>query len=245
MQCLLALPKRKGRKNSLKDDVATVERLDTRQQIVLTRKAKKEDSKDKSDKKETQKPKKDSKGKGKTDMSKLKCYNCGEMGHFARDCQKPRENTNIAQENEQNRKFSKLMDLGDNSICKECAMICTDVYSDEEYEDIIVYGDQSISTKTYDEEMYGDLLKTDSNEEPVIKYNVALCAQDSVSLERKQRRLTRDIPSEDESRLSLSHNTINRTDNEDPLHEEKILYHALQATMTKTSHRKSGPWGCQ
>ena len=39
--CLLALPKRKDTKNSLKDDVATVERLDTRQQIVLTRKASK------------------------------------------------------------------------------------------------------------------------------------------------------------------------------------------------------------
>ena len=38
---LFALPKRKGRKTSLKDDVATVERLDTRQRIVLTRKARK------------------------------------------------------------------------------------------------------------------------------------------------------------------------------------------------------------
>ena len=56
----------------------------------------KEDSKDKSDKKETQKPKKDNKGKGKTDMSKIKCYNCGEMGHFAQDCPKPRKNANIA-----------------------------------------------------------------------------------------------------------------------------------------------------
>ena len=39
---LLASPaKRKGRKNSLKDNVVTVERLDTKQQIVLTRKARK------------------------------------------------------------------------------------------------------------------------------------------------------------------------------------------------------------
>ena len=152
---------------------------------------KKEDSQDKSDKKETQKPKKDSKGKGKTHMTKLKCYNCGEMGHFAQNCPKPCKNANIARESEQNRKFGELMDFGNNSVCEECAMICTDVYSDEEYEDLIVYRDQGISTRNYDEETYGDLLKTDRDEESIIKYNVALCAQDSVSLEKKQRLLTR------------------------------------------------------
>ena len=108
------------------------------------------------------------------------------MGHFSRDCQKPRENANIARENEQNRKFGKLIDLGDNSVCEDCAIICTDVYSDEEYDDIIVYGGQGVSMKTYDEEIYGDLLKTDSDEDPVIKYNVALCTQDSVSLEKSE-----------------------------------------------------------
>ena len=145
---------------------------------------KKEDSKDKSDKKETQKPKKDSKGKGKTDMSKIKCYNCGEMGHFAWDSPKPCENANIARENEQNRKLAKLMDLGDNT-CEECAMICTDAYSDEEYEEMVVYGDQGITSRKFDEDTYGELMNTDSNEEPLVKYNVVLCAQDSVSLEKK------------------------------------------------------------
>ena len=56
---------------------------------------------------------------------------------------------------------------------------------------------------TYDEEMYGDLLKTDSDEESIVKYNLALCTQDSVSPEKKQRRLNRDIPSEAETQLSL------------------------------------------
>ena len=139
-------------------------------------------------------------------MTKIKCFNCGEMGHFARNSPKPRKKANIAQESEQNRKFGELMDFGNSSVCEECAMICTDFYSNEEYEDLIVYGDQGISTKTYNEETYGDLLKTDSDEEPVVKYNVALCAQDSVSLEKKQRRLNRDIPSENETQLSLLNN---------------------------------------
>ena len=172
-----------------------MERLDTKQLIVLTRKARKKRTlKTNLTRRRHKNPEKDSKGKGKTDMTKIKCYNCEEMGHFARNCPKPRKNANIARESEQNRKFGELMDFGDSSVCEECAMICTDVYSDEEYEDLIVYGDQRISTKTYDEETYGDLLKTYSDEESIIKYNLALCTQDSVSLEKKQRRLTETYP---------------------------------------------------
>ena len=100
------------------------------------------------------------------------------------------------------------MDFGDSSVCKECAMICTDAYSDEEYESVIVYRDQGISTKTYDEETYRDLLKSDSDEEPIVKYNVALCVKDSVSLEKKQRRLNRNTPNETESQLSLINRAI-------------------------------------
>ena len=70
-----------------------------------------------------QKSKKDGKGKGKTDMTKIKCYNCGEVSHFAWNFLKPRENANIAQESEQNRKFGDLMDFGDKSVCEECAIV--------------------------------------------------------------------------------------------------------------------------
>ena len=64
-------------------------------------------------------------------------------------------------------------------------------------------------------------MNTDSDEEPVVKYNVALCAHDSVSLKKKRRQLNRDIPSEDKNQLSLSHNEINRTDNEEAINKEK------------------------
>ena len=77
------------------------------------------------------------------------------------------------------------MDLGNNSVYRECAMICTDAYSDEEYKEMVVYGDQGITSRKFDKDTYGELMKTDSNEEQIIKYNVALCAQDSVSLEKK------------------------------------------------------------
>ena len=132
-----------------------------------------------------QKTKRDHKGKGKTDMSKIRCYDCGELGHFASDCLKPCENANIARENEQNRKLTKMMDLGNNSVCKECAMICTDIYSDDKDEEIVVYRDQGISLTKYEEDTYGELMNTDSNEEKIVNYNMALCAQDSVSLEKK------------------------------------------------------------
>ena len=184
---LFASPaKRKGQKKQFKGRCGYCGEIGHKAANCPDKKSKKkEDSQDKSNKQETKKPKKDGKGKGKTDMSKIKCYNCGEMGHFSRICPKPRENANIARESEQNRNFGKLMDFGDSSVCEECAMICTDAYSDEEFESVIVYGDQGISTTTYDEEMYWDLLKSDSDEEPIMKYNVALCVKDSVSLEKK------------------------------------------------------------
>ena len=93
-------------------------------------------------------------------------------------------------------------------------------YSDDEYEEMVVYGDQGITSRKFDKDTYGELINTDNNEEQIIQYNVALCAQDSVSLEKKRRWLNRDIPSENKIQLSLSHNEINRTDNEEAINNE-------------------------
>ena len=51
-------------------------------------------------------------------------------------------------------------------------------------------------------------MKSDSDEEQIIKYNVALCVKDSVSLEKKQRRLNRKTPNETESQISLINRAI-------------------------------------
>ena len=77
----------------------------------------------KTQQKKKQNGKGDSKGKGHLDMSKIKCFNCGEYGHFNCDCPKARDNTNIAQESEQKGKLKTMLDLDSSSVCKECEMV--------------------------------------------------------------------------------------------------------------------------
>ena len=50
-----------------------------------------------------------------------------------------------------------------------------------------MYGDQGISTEEYEKAMYGDFMKTQSEEEDEVKCTVAQQANDSVILERKRR----------------------------------------------------------
>ena len=73
----------------------------------------------KTQQKKKQNGKGDSKGKGHLDMSKIKCFNCGEYGHFAHDCLKARNNANIAQESEQKGKIETMLDLDSTSVCKK------------------------------------------------------------------------------------------------------------------------------
>ena len=129
-------------------------------------------------------------------MSKIKWLNCGEYGHYVCDCLQPCDNANIAQESEQNKKLKNMLDLDNSSIGEECAMICMVVQYEDGDEDLIVYRDQGVSTKEHDKAMYGKLMKTQSKEEEELKYKMALCTNDSMSLEKKGRQLNETTPDE-------------------------------------------------
>ena len=123
--------------------------------------------------KNKQQGKGDSRGKGHLDMSKIKCFNCGENGHFACDCPKARDNTNIARESEQKGKSESMLDLDSTSVSEECAMVCMELQYEAASEDQVVYGDQGISAEEYEKTTYGDLMKTQSEEEDKVKCTVA------------------------------------------------------------------------
>ena len=129
-------------------------------------------------------------------MSKIKCYNCGEFGHLARDCPKACDNANIAQESEQNGKSESMLDLDNISVREECAMVCKEPQYEDASEDEVVYGDQGINTEEYKKATYGNLMQAQSDEENEVKCTVAQQANDSVILERKKRRFNYNDPKE-------------------------------------------------
>ena len=143
-------------------------------------------------------------------MSKIKCLNCGEYGHFARDCPKACDNANIAQENEQKGKSESMLDLDSTSVNEECAMVCTELQYEDASENEVVYGDQGISVEEYEKATYDDLTKTQSEEEDEVKCTVAQQANDSVILESKKRRLSKEDPDKKSDDCNQSDASINK-----------------------------------
>ena len=106
-------------------------------------------------------------------MSKIKCFNCGEYGHFAWDCLKACDNANIARESEQKGKSESMLDLDSTSVSEECVMVCMELQYEDASENKVVYSDQGISTEEYENATYGDLTKTQSKEEDKFKCTFA------------------------------------------------------------------------
>ena len=99
--------------------------------------------------------------------------------------------------------------MDNTSVCEECVMMCTELQYEDADKDVVVYGDQGTNTEEYEKDMYGDLMKTQSEEEEVVKYNGAQSANDSVVLERKRRRLNKIIPNENAHDVSQSDTSLN------------------------------------
>ena len=73
-------------------------------------------------------------------------------------------------------------------------MVCTELQYEDASEDQVVYGDQGISIEEHEKATYGDLTKTQSEEEDEVKCTVAQRANDSVILERKRRQFNENNP---------------------------------------------------
>ena len=80
-----------------------------------------------------------------------------------------------------------MLGLDNISGGEECVMMCTELQYEDADKDVAVYGDQGINKEEYEKTTYGDLTKTQSEEEEEVKYNVALCAYNSELLEKKKR----------------------------------------------------------
>ena len=152
-------------------------------------------------------------------MSKIKCFKCREFGHFARDCPKARDNVNIPQENEQNGKSESMLDLDNISVREESAMVCTELQYEDTSENEVVYRDQGIITEEYEKATYGDLTKTQSEDEDKVKCTVAQQANNSEILERKKRRFNNNNPDEKTDDNNQCHTPISEKSTENSINE--------------------------
>ena len=112
-----------------------------------------------------------------------------------------------------------MLDLDNISVREECAMVYTKLQYEDASENEVLYGDQGISTEEYEKATYGDLMKTQSEEENEVKFTVAQPANDSVILERKKRRLNNNNPDEKTDNNNQCKAPINEKSTENSINE--------------------------
>ena len=103
-----------------------------------------------------------------------------------------------------------MLDLDSTSVSEEFVMVCTELQYEDASKNEVVYGDQGISTEVYENATYDDLMKTQSKEEEEVKCNVAQQANDSVTLERKKRRLSKEDPDKKSDNCNQSDASMNK-----------------------------------
>ena len=172
-------------------------------------------------------------------MYKIKCYNCREFRHFARDCPKACNNANIAQESEQKDKSESMLDLDNISVHEECAMVCMELQYEDASEDKEVYGDQGINTEEYEKSTYGYLMKTQSEEENEVKCTVAQRANDSVILEWKKRGFNNNNPEEKTDDNNQCDTLISGESTENPINELTPVAQGPMDDNNKNESRKA------
>ena len=115
-----------------------------------------------------------------------------------------------------------MLDL-DSTVSEEGVMMCTEVQYEDADEYLVVYGDQGINPEEYEKATYGDLTKSQSEEEEEVKYNVAQNTNDSVQLERKRRQLNKSSPDKNAHGVSQSDTSINENHTENAFNKVTMV----------------------
>ena len=118
-------------------------------------------------------------------------------------------------------------------------MVCMELQYEDASEDKVVYGDQGISTEEYEKATYDNLMKTQSGEEEEVKCNVAQRANDSVILERKKRRLSKEDPGEKSDDCNQSDASINKLSTVNSINESMTEVQGPTEDNNKNESRKA------
>ena len=117
-------------------------------------------------------------------------------------------------------------------------MVCMELQYEDASEDQVVYGDQGISAEEYEKTTYGDLMKTQSEEEDKVKCTVAQRANNSVILERKRRQFNENNPDKKQDGGSQSDTPLNKKSTVNSINKSTMIAQGPADDDDKNESRK-------